>query len=337
MVSLTVKTVTAPLKKMSMALGEIASARDLTRRLQRSSNDEIGDIGDAVNNLLAEFQKLARTLDQTAEALGRTSGTIAGVADSTRVAVLSQNEQIQAIDSGANEIAAKVTAIADKAGHAALQAGNSAQASQKGREVVVSSRNSIADLAKQVEHTSGVMSRLEEDSREVSNVLTIIRSIADQTNLLALNAAIEAARAGEAGRGFAVVADEVRKLSQSTGSATTEIDQIMAKLRSVARDAAELMQQAHHHAVASVLVAHDAEGRLNDIQEAAESIFSANAEIDHVTRDHQVEVQAIRVRVGEMEQGAVTAGQYVDALKTATVELGDLASNLRSQISQIRF
>lgn len=334
---LTSRHVTGPLRQMSSALGEIAAKRDLTRRLESRSQDEVGDITTAVNHLLAEFQQLARTLDVTAQGLGTTVGALSDVADATRTAVLLQNEQIEAIDGGASEIADKVVLIAGKAGLAAQQAGSSVQTSVQGRQVVVSSRDSIAGLAREVESAAHVILQLEADSRQVGNVLTIIRDIADQTNLLALNAAIEAARAGDAGRGFAVVADEVRKLSQSTSNATTEIDQIMANLRRVAQDAASLMQQAHQHAESSVGVALDAEIKLQSIQEAAQQIFDVNTEIDKVTRDHQVEVQSIRSRVGQIEAGAAATGRHVDALQHSASELALLAQNLRQQIRLIEF
>jgi methyl-accepting chemotaxis protein len=337
MAYLTTRYVTGPFKTMSMALGEIASRHDLTRRLDHRSDDEVGDIAKAVNNLLAEFQQLARTLDQTAQGLGTTVSSLSNVAETTRAAVLQQNEQIQAIDAGAKGIAAKVDLIAGKADLAAQRAGSSAQASQQGREVVANSRESISSLAEEVESTAKVILSLEEDSRKVTNVLTIIRDIADQTNLLALNAAIEAARAGEAGRGFAVVADEVRKLSQSTSSATTEIDQIMASLRMMAQDAAALMQQAHTHADTSVDVARQAESRLQEIQEAAREIFTVNSEIDVVTRDHQAQVQAIRDRVAEIEGSAASNQRHVEVLNTTTREISALADNLKTQISLIRF
>jgi methyl-accepting chemotaxis protein len=311
--------------------------RDLTRRLIRRSDDEVGDIATAVNNLLAEFQQLAGTLDKTAQGLGMTVNSLSSVTATTRAAVLQQNEQIQAIDAGAQGIAAKVDLIASKAGMAAERAGSSAQASQQGREVVANSRNSIASLAGEVQSTANVILQLEEDSRKVTNVLTIIRDIADQTNLLALNAAIEAARAGEAGRGFAVVADEVRKLSQSTSGATTEIDHIMASLRNMAQEAAELMQQAHTHADTSVEVAREAESRLQEIQESAQHIYMVNSEIDVVTRDHQLEVQAIRGRVAEIESGAAANESHVEVLNATTREIATLAENLKAQISMIRF
>lgn len=337
MMASTTRYVTGPLKQMSVALGEIASKRDLTRRLARTSEDEVGDIATAVNNLLAEFQQLARTLDVTAQGLGTTVSALSGIANATQASVQLQNEQIQAIDGGTKEINAQVGLIANKAAMAAQQAGSSAQASAQGQQVVASSRNSITELAREVESTSHVIVQLEEDSRQVGSVLTIIRDIADQTNLLALNAAIEAARAGDAGRGFAVVADEVRKLSQSTSNATTEIDQIMAKLRKVAQDAADLMQQAHQHAESSVIVALDAENRLQSIQESAQHIFDVNTEIDQVTQDHRSEVHSIRSRVGEMEAGATATEQHVDSLQRSAVELAAIAENLRRQISLIKF
>lgn len=337
MIVLTRRHVTQPLEAISSSLVEIASRRDITRRLQSGADDEVGSIADAVNRLLAEFQQLAQTLDNTAQGLGVTVAALSGVSDVTRNAVQQQNRQIQAIDGGAREVAEKVVAIAASAELAARTAGDSAQASMQGREVVATSRESVASLARKVETTAGVISQLEEDSREVGNVLTIIRDIAEQTNLLALNAAIEAARAGEAGRGFAVVADEVRKLSQSTSKATTEIDLIMAKLRKMAQDAASLMQEAHRHAEDSVAVARSAEDRLQSIQEAAEKIFTVNREIDLVTRDHQAEVHAIRRGVGEMEAGAAETQKHTEALGASALELAALAGSLKAQISQIRF
>jgi methyl-accepting chemotaxis protein len=337
MIYFTTRQVTTPLKRVSTILGEIAASRDMTRRLDKESDDEVGDIASAVNHLLAEFQQLAKTLDRTAQDLGVTVQTMNRVTEATHASVLSQNEQLHAADGAANEIAAQVITITEKVALAATEAHASAQASEQGREVVVSSRNSIAKLALEVESTSVVITKLEEDSKQVSGVLAIIRDIADQTNLLALNAAIEAARAGEAGRGFAVVADEVRKLSQSTGNATTEIDQIMANLRGVAQNAAQLMQQARSQADVSVGVANDAEAKLHAIQDAAQSILGINRDIDAVTRDHQTQVQAIRSRMAVIESGTGHAERNVGALQDAATELAALADNLRGQISQIRF
>jgi methyl-accepting chemotaxis protein len=337
MVGYTVRHVTSPLKRMSADLGDIAADRDLTRRLTQGADDEVGDIARALNNLLDEFQQLARTLSHTAQELGDTVHTLDGVTEATRSGVFEQNGQLRAADAAADEIAAQVAAIAEKAGLAASEADSSAQASRHGREVVISSRDSISSLAQEVQSTSAVIARLEVDSQKVSGVLAIIRDIADQTNLLALNAAIEAARAGEAGRGFAVVADEVRKLSQSTGSATTEIDQIMANLRRVVLDAADLMQRAREQAVTSVGVAGDAEARLHAIQDAAQRILEANREIDAVTGAHQVQVQAIRARMQEISAGAARTEDNIYALQGAAVELGQLAGSLRGQLGSIRF
>jgi methyl-accepting chemotaxis protein len=337
MIYFTTRQITTPLKQVSTALGEIVASRDMTQRLDKGADDEVGDIADAVNHLLAEFQQLARTLDRTAQDLGVTVQTMNQATEATHDSVLSQNEQLHAADGAANEIAAQVVTIAEKVELAATEANASAQASEQGRAVVASSRTSIAKLALEVESTSVVITKLEEDSKQVSGVLAIIRDIADQTNLLALNAAIEAARAGEAGRGFAVVADEVRKLSQSTGNATTEIDQIMANLRGVAQNAAQLMQQARSQADVSVGVANDAEAKLHAIQDAAQSILGINRDIDAVTRDHQPQVQAIRTRMAVIESGAVHTERNVHALQGAAAKLAALAENLRGQISQIRF
>ena len=337
MIVLTITQVTRPLKIMSQLLGEIAARRDLTLRLAKGSNDEVGDIANAVNHLLMEFQQLASTLDHTAQELANSVTTMKGITDITRSSVLMQNEQLRAAESTATEMADHVTSITQKANLAAHEASDSLEISRQGREVVINSRDSIADLSKEIASTAQVVGRLEADSNEVTNVLSIIRDIAGQTNLLALNAAIEAARAGEAGRGFAVVADEVRKLSHSTGNATTEIDQIMSNLRHVVNDASTLMQQATRQAQASISVASDAEKKLHVIEEAAKNILEVNQGIDEVTQQHQVQMVAIRSQLSDIEAGSKATEQNVETLKGVASELSDLAAHLRSQISQIHF
>jgi len=327
----------SPLTNISEKLRALTSKRDISQRLNVETDDEIGTIAKVVNGLLDEFQNLAKTLDATANNLTSTVETLTVVSNQTKDSVEQQNEQLNSADLLSNQISDQVTTITLKAGTASEEANNSAQISEEGREVVTNNRVAIDSLAREVEDSAVVIAKLGKDSERVISVLDIIKGIAEQTNLLALNAAIEAARAGEAGRGFAVVADEVRQLSQSTSNATADINDIMNNLRTVVNNANTLMGRAREQADASVSVAIEAENKLQSIQDTSQQILAANSEIDTICHTHQGQVNEIKVHMESVQLQSGTTTNNIVALQQASDELGILADNLREQISSIKY
>ncbi|PCH62290.1 MAG: hypothetical protein COC04_05350 [Gammaproteobacteria bacterium] len=331
------KNIISPLTNISNKLNSLTANRDISQRLKVETDDEIGGIAKAINGLLEEFQSLTKTLDETANNLSSTVETLTSVSNQTRDSIELQNQQLNAADLLSNQISDQVTTITLKSEIASQEATNSAQISAEGQDVVTSNRVAIDALAREVEDSATVIAKLGKDSEQVISVLDIIKGIAEQTNLLALNAAIEAARAGEAGRGFAVVADEVRQLSQSTSNATADINEIMNNLRTVVQNANRLMGQAREQADASVSVAIEAENKLQSIQDTSQKILAANSEIDTIAHTHQGHVNEIKVHMESVQLQSGTTTSNISALQQASDELGVLADNLRQQISSIKY
>jgi methyl-accepting chemotaxis protein len=337
MVLYTSKTIITPLTNISSRLKSLTANLDISQRLKVETDDEIGVIAKEINALLQEFQSLTKTLDETANNLSTTVETLTTVSEQTRESIEQQNQQLNSADILSNQISDQVTTITLKAESASEEANNSAQISAEGQEVVTNNRKAIDSLAREVESSAGVIAQLGKDSERVISVLDIIKGIAEQTNLLALNAAIEAARAGEAGRGFAVVADEVRQLSQSTSNATADINEIMNNLRTVVSNANKLMTQAREQADSSVTVAIEAEEKLQSIHDTSQKILTANSEIDAIAHTHQGQVNEIKVHMESVQIHSGTTTNNISDLKQASDELGILAENLREQISSIKY
>ncbi len=326
-----------PLEKISAQLNSITEKRDITQRIDIDSKDEIGNTANSVNSLLDEFQNLSKTLNQTVINMGSSVETLTSISQETRNSVNNQNTELQQAEIISNEIVNQVETIVTKAEEASQEANTSATVSKDGREVVTTNRNVINDLAREVEASSGAISNLVQDSEKVIEVLDIIEGIADQTNLLALNAAIEAARAGEAGRGFAVVADEVRQLAQNTSDATSDINDIMNNLRSAVSDTNRLMKKATEQADKSITVANEAEQKLGTIQEATRQILTVNAEIDTVAQSHHNQVDQIKACMVHVQEYSTSTDTNVHQLQDTTNKLTVLAKSLQDHISSIKY
>ena len=330
-------TVVMPLHAISRKITEIATGKDFTATLDIKQRDEIGEIAQSFNRLVEQIRHMARALDGAAGELGGAVDTLSGVVRDNHGSIERQLADTDAIQRMIQSLANQVNDIAGQAGDAAQAARDSVQASAEGRRVVADSRVSIGALSEEVVATATVVGKLEEDAHQVSEVLERIRVIAEQTNLLALNAAIEAARAGEAGRGFAVVADEVRKLATTAGDATTEIDRIIGHLGEVTAIAAQAMRDSQDTATRSVGQAQEAETRLRQIEAAAEGIDGRNSAIGDLTQTHQQHVGAIQSAVENVGMAAQTVKDKSLTLESSAERLGQLAGGLRQLIGQLRY
>ena len=234
--------VSKPLASLQQQILEVASTRNLTHRMDDQSTDEVGQIAKALNHTLDAFRQTVRgidttsqKLDQSAKVLSESSVHISGSAEKQHQAASSMAAAIE-------ELTVSVSSIAESADEAATMAQRSDEVAIEGAQIVEKTVQGIETIAQTVGTAVQEITALEAQSKEISSVTNVIREIADQTNLLALNAAIEAARAGEQGRGFAVVADEVRKLAERTSGSTSEIAQMVDNIQARTQEAIRRME-----------------------------------------------------------------------------------------------
>jgi len=273
----------APLQSVIIELKAIA-AGDLSQHHAESSGNQ--RCCDEVSELLQATRETASHLRQMIDGIGQMTRRISSaatgmhdIAESTDQGVKALQAETQQVATAMNQMVATTQEVAHNATEAAHAASNADQAAQQGREVVNATISAIRRLASEVEHTAVAIEKLAHDSGEIGSVLDVIRGVAEQTNLLALNAAIEAARAGEQGRGFAVVADEVRTLAQRTQKSTEEIQQMIERLQSGAGMAVKTMQGSRDQVASTVTRAEAAEQSLERITSAVTGINQMNTQI----------------------------------------------------------
>ena len=258
---------------------------DLTLRLKADTGDEIGDLVFWFNSFMDKLQDVIRNVINTSEPLGAVANNLAEVASDANSAIDAQRQSADRAKAAVDEMSHTVDEVANSASLAADAAVDATKTAREGQVTVQETVGSIQHLAKNVSDIQQVIHKLEEDSSRVGSVLDVIKGIAEQTNLLALNAAIEAARAGEQGRGFAVVADEVRTLASRTRESTDEIRNTIEKLQSAAQTAVQVMSESSKQAQLSVDNANNAGSSLDGIHASITNINSMNNTIANATRE----------------------------------------------------
>ena len=232
------------LKRLSVLMGQVAGG-DMTVQVEVDSRDELGALASEFNDTVERIRELIRQVSQTAGEVHQQSQQVESISSESSQAVASQRSQIEQVATAMNEMSATSQEVARSAAMAVTSAEQVNTETLNGRKLVESSVEGIRKLAGEIENSVKVINKLADDSTSISRVLEVIKGVAEQTNLLALNAAIEAARAGEQGRGFAVVADEVRTLARRTQQSTEEIEQMIARLQEGVGGAVKAMGASH--------------------------------------------------------------------------------------------
>lgn len=267
---------------------------NLSTRLDESGRDELSILARSFNRFVDKIFKIVELVVQSSASLAEEADRMLAVVEQTEKRVASQRLEIDSISSAIHDMNGKVDEIATNSSEAAVSSNNAAEQARDGQKVVQKSASAINTLATEVETAVSAISQVEKESGDISIVVSVIREISDQTNLLALNAAIEAARAGEHGRGFAVVADEVRSLSAKIQGQTNEIIERIETLQKSSREAAAVMQKGYRTAQDSVALSTEADGALNLITERVESISRTSSNIAKAT-EYQSKVAATTV------------------------------------------
>ncbi|MBC9249725.1 chemotaxis protein [Pseudomonas alcaligenes] len=326
-----------PLKQMVGMLDDIAKGDgDLTVRLNVDRADELGQIANGFNTFLNKLQGMIRDVVGSVQKVSDSSEHTADIAIRTNQGVQKQMAEIDQVATAVHEMTATAQDVARNATQAAEAANHADRSANDGKNIVQKTSNAIASLATEIGRATGVVQTLAKDSENINAILTAIRGIAEQTNLLALNAAIEAARAGEQGRGFAVVADEVRNLAQKTQQATEEIQQMIQQLQHGTREVVSVMEQSQARTDDSVQQAAAAAQALESITQAVSVINDMNTQIASAAEEQSAVAEDINRNVTNIGQVAAEVAGGADEASQASAELTKLAEQQRRLINQFR-
>ncbi|MDX1819047.1 MAG: methyl-accepting chemotaxis protein [Marinobacter sp.] len=332
-----VRSIIRPLKSAVSAMNDIAGGDgDLTRRLEVDSRDELGQLAAAFNSFADQVHGLVERVLSSTRTLNEATEELNQVMSEAERGVERQTSESDQVATAMNEMTAAAQEVAGNASEASDAAGHANAQVCDAQGLVQQAVDSMAGLSDQVVRGVSVIERLGTDSRKIDSVLDVIREIADQTNLLALNAAIEAARAGEAGRGFAVVADEVRTLASRTQQSTQEIQQTIEGLQSGAGDAVRIIGAISERSEATVEETRQVNEALRKIGEAVSTITEMNTQIASAAEEQTSVSEAINQNVHEIVAITEQTAGGTRRAGDATQRMQELASQLSEEVSRYR-
>ncbi|MDF3193943.1 methyl-accepting chemotaxis protein [Pseudomonas sp. 1928-m] len=323
------------LKKLGQVMNQVA-AGDMTVSFKAQSQDELGELGQVFNETVSKIHQLIERVGQTVVEVERQADRVQQVSGESNQAVAGQRGQIDLIATAMNQMSATAQEVAHSAAAAVGSAQSVNDETVSGRALVESQVGSIQRLAGEIDQSVAVINKLASDSASISQVLDVIKGIAEQTNLLALNAAIEAARAGEQGRGFAVVADEVRNLAKRTQQSTEQIESMIAKLQSGVGAAVKAMNASHQMADTTVNESGKVQQALENILGAVGMIVDQNQQIATAAEEQTAVAQDIDQNIVEISQAGERTAEGASQTEQASRELSGLVARLKQLIGAFR-
>ncbi|WP_165311791.1 methyl-accepting chemotaxis protein [Vibrio ziniensis] len=326
-----------PLKVYVDAIHNLADGEgDLTKRFEQHSKDELGTMALGFNNLLDRIHETIKHSKSAAEDVSQSANQLLALASKSLNSISSQNKDTEQVAAASHEMSISALDIAKNTADAEKNAYQANQDVHKVGETLTTTIRSIEHQASNIESSNLVVQELVDASDSISKVLTVIRDIADQTNLLALNAAIEAARAGEQGRGFAVVADEVRLLASRTQTSTEEIRKMVERLQHSGNQASEQMNTSRKAAENNVAQARAADEVLRTVLSSVNNISQLNAEIASAVEQQRFVAEDVSKNINLIREASDQNLNYSSETTQACKTLSTLAENLNSQLSHYK-
>ncbi len=309
---------------------------DLTQRLPVTNNDEVSQLCLAVNQFIAQLQDMIASIAEGVQTLTHESELLSQNASELSISSDTQNMETSQVAAAMNQMTATVLEVANNASNAATAAEDSENETSLGKQVIQKTMLSINELVSEVENASQVIHTLESDTDSIGGVLDVIRGIAEQTNLLALNAAIEAARAGEQGRGFAVVADEVRVLASRTQVSTAEIQEMIEKLQSGSQHAVSVMEASSIKAHNTVEQASRGGVSLENISVSVGAINEMNTQIAIAAKEQTEVAEEINHNIVTIKTISEKTSEGAQKSALSSKSLSELAVHLNSLVNQFK-
>ncbi|GAB1115312.1 MAG: methyl-accepting chemotaxis protein [Shewanella algae] len=330
-----VKPLTASLNRINQALNILASG-DLTHKLDDSGQDEFAELSRNCNRLIDSLRGLIRGILDRSNQLAAAAEQTSAVTSQTTIGIQEQKSQVDQVATATTELSSSAQQVSHSADHALNQIKQADEEAQHMRMIAEENRRTIEALAEEVAKAGQVINKVHSDSDAIGSILDVIRGIAEQTNLLALNAAIEAARAGEQGRGFAVVADEVRNLASRTQESTQEIQQMIQVLQTGTQEAVAVMEQGRAQANSCVAKTEQANQALEAISESVHQAFDAGTQIANAAQEQNLVSQQVSEKLKHIALISEETASGADQTAQSSHQVAQLAEELQASVGEFK-